>query len=46
MLLPNAISDASAFRKSASADRAAAISASVSMLVGYAQSVFALWCSR
>jgi len=46
MLLPNAISAGSALRKSASAARADAISASVSALVGYAQSVFALWCRR
>jgi hypothetical protein len=46
MLGPNAISAGVAFRKSASAARAAARAASVSMLEGYCQWVFALWFKR
>ena len=43
MLAPKAISCGVAPRKSASADRAASIIASVSTLLGYRQCVLALW---
>ena len=46
MLLPKAISDGAAFRKSASARRASSSSWSVSRLVGKCQCVLALWCRR